>query len=324
MSIVSGNGGDWQEVSAYGAPRSAAALTPPQEQPNGKSRVAVAEENPAMRWCWSWPVAAFIILAPLPSGSPEQAAADTAVARPTPPMAARKPVRLTNHGIERVDDYAWLRDPNWRKVIQDPSELAPEIRAHIDAENDYAEAVLAPLSDLRARLIAEMKGRIEQDESGVPTPDGQYAYWRKFLPGAEHPRIVRAPRAGGAEQVLLDGPRLAAGKPYFSFGETHHSPDHRLYAYTVDETGSETYDLRIRNIRSGRDLPDVISEVASFAWAQDSRTLFYVRLDEDHRPRFVYRHRLGTDPAERCPGLRREGPRFRGNGQQHAHADGSW
>ena len=249
-----------------------------------------------MRCCWSWSVAAFIILAPLPSGSPEQAAADTVVARPTPPSAARKPVRLTHHGIERVDAYAWLRDPNWRKVIQDPSELAPEIRAHIDAENDYAQAVLAPLSDLRARLIAEMKGRIEQDESGVPTPDGQYAYWRKFPPGAEHPRIVRAPRAGGAEQVLLDGTRLAARKPYFSFGETHHSPDHRLYAYTVDETGSETYDLRIRNIRSGRDLPDVISEVASFAWAQDSRTLFYVRLDEDHRARFVYRHLLGTDP----------------------------
>jgi oligopeptidase B len=142
-----------------------------------------------------------------------------------------------------------------------------------------------------------MKARMEPDESGVPSPDGPYAYWSKFLPGAEHPRIVRARQPGGAEQVLLDGPRLAAGKPYFSFHDHRHSPDHRLYAYTIDETGSETHDLRIRNIGSGRDLPDVISEVASFAWAQDSRTLFYVRLDEDHRPRFVYRHRLGTDPA---------------------------
>jgi oligopeptidase B len=175
--------------------------------------------------------------------------------------------------------------------------MAPEIRAHIDAENDYAAAVLAPLSDLRAKLKREMKARMEQNESGVPSRDGPYAYWSRFLPGAEHPRIVRARRAGGAEQVLLDGPRLAAGKSYFSFHELRHSPNHRLYAYTIDDTGSETHDLRIRSIAAGRDLPDVIPEVASFAWAQDSRTLFYVRLDDDHRPRFVYRHRLGTDPA---------------------------
>jgi oligopeptidase B len=249
-----------------------------------------------MRW-WSLPLALWLALAPLPCGNLEQAAADSAVLRPSPPVAARKPVRLFVHGIERVDDYAWLRDPNWRKVMLDPGELAPEIRAHIDAENAYAKALLAPLADLRDTLLAEMKGRMEQDESSVPAPDGPYAYWRKFRPGAEHPQIVRARRTGGGEQVLLDGPRLAAGTSFFSFHDLQHSPDHRLYAYTVDDTGSETHELRIRNIASGRDLPVVIADVASFAWAQDSRTLFYVRLDDDHRPRFVYRHRLGTDPA---------------------------
>jgi oligopeptidase B len=250
-----------------------------------------------MRW-WSLLITAFLAVAPVGPQRAEQAAADITSVRASPPAAARKPVRLITHGIERLDDYAWLRDRNWHAVMQDPSRLDPNIRAHLEAENSYAAALLAPLSDLRAKLLEELKGRIEPDESGIPLPDGQYAYWRKFLPGAEHPRIVRARRSGGGEQVLLDGPALAAGKSYFSFGGYHHSPDHRLYAYTVDETGSENYTLRIRDIRAQRDLPEVISAVASFAWARDGRTLFYVRLDEDLRPRFVYRHRLGSDPAQ--------------------------
>jgi oligopeptidase B len=247
--------------------------------------------------CWPIVVTALAV-ALLSPGGPDPVAAEATAVRSVPPVPARRPVQLNAHGIERVDDYAWLRDPNWREVIQDPSRLAPDIRAHIEAENNYADAVLAPLSGLRAKLVAEMKGRIEPHESGVPSPDGPYAYWSKYLPDAEHPRIVRAPRDGGPEQVLLDGAALAAGKPYFTFGEYHHSPDHRLYAYTVDQAGSESYDLRIRDIRSGRDLPEVIREVTTFAWASDSRTLFYVRLDEDHRARFVYRHRVGTDPKK--------------------------
>jgi oligopeptidase B len=246
---------------------------------------------------WSPIVALLVVLAACALGAPERAAAEPAALRLAPPIAARKPVRLTAHGIERVDDYAWLRDSNWRQVIQDPSRLAPDIRAHLDAENSYAEAVLAPLSGLRVKLVEEMKGRIEPDDSGVPLPDGPYAYWRKYVPGAEHPRIVRAPSRGGPEQVLLDGPALAASKSYFSFGEYHHSPDHRLYAYTVDETGSESYDLRIRDIGAGRDLPEVIPEVYTFTWARDGRTLFYVRLDDEHRARFVYHHRVGSDPS---------------------------
>ena len=252
-----------------------------------------------MRW-WSLLVSALVVIAPFARGSPDAAAAEAeaTTVRPIPPVAARKPVRLTTHGIERVDDYAWLRNPKSREAIRNPSRLAPDILAYLQAENAYAEAVLAPLSGLRVKLVEEMKARIEQNESGVPSPDGPYAYWSKYAPGAEHPRIVRAPTGGGPEEVLLDGPALAAGKPYFSFGDYFHSPDHRRYAYMADETGSESYTLRIRDIRTGRDLPEVFDGVASFAWAQDSRTLFYVGHDKNHRPRFVYRHRVGTDPAK--------------------------
>jgi oligopeptidase B len=254
-----------------------------------------------MRW-WSG-LAAFLVVVPLPPHpSAEQALRPAApvacAAKIEPPAAARRPVRLSAHGIERIDDYAWLRDPNWRGVIKKPSALKREIRAHIEAENRYAEKVLAPLAGLRSQLLKEMKGRIEQDASGVPMADGPYVYWSKYLPGAEHPRIVRAPREGGAEQLLLDGTALAAGKAYFELGEFAHSPDHRLFAYLVDVTGNESYDLRVRDIATGRDRPLKISGVSDFAWAADSATLLYVRYDSEHRPRFVYRHRLGTDPTK--------------------------
>ena len=167
------------------------------------------------------------------------------------------------HGIERVDPYAWLRAANWNEVLKDPSALAPEIRAYIEAENRYAEAVLAPLSGLRVKLVEEMKARIEEEDSGVPAPSGRYAYWTKFLPGAEHEQFVRSARSGGPEELLIDGPRLAEGKPYFSLGDHRHSPDHRLYAYLTDEIGSENYLLRIRDIGTGRDLPEVMADVSS-------------------------------------------------------------
>ena len=109
-----------------------------------------------------WPALAALLLVLPPHGLASRGEdRGEPAARIEPPVAARKPVRRVTHGIERTDDYAWLRDENWRDVVNDPSRLAPEIRAYVDAENNYAEALMAPLSGLRARLVEEMKGRIE-------------------------------------------------------------------------------------------------------------------------------------------------------------------
>ena len=245
-------------------------------------------------------LSALLVLFPaIVTGAAENKRAPTTAktARIEPPVAARKPVRLRNHGIVRVDNYAWLRDKNWREVVRDSSRLAPAIRAYLAAENRYADAVQAPLAGLRARLTAEMKGRLQPQDTGVPMPDGPYAYWRKFVAGAEYIVHVRAPRDGGDEEVLVDGNVLAKGRPYFAFGDTRiHSPDHRYFAYTFDDSGSESYTLMVRDLAAKRDLPDVIKSVANFTWA-DSNVIYYVRQDDELRGRFVYRHRLGTDPA---------------------------
>src|SRR6266404_2021898 len=95
---------------------------------------------------------------------------------PAAPRAQRRPEVSTRHGITLTDDYAWLRAENWRDVMRDPGALDAEIRSHLDAENAYAKAALAHTEPLQEALFAEMKGRIKQDDSSVPSPDGPYAY----------------------------------------------------------------------------------------------------------------------------------------------------
>ena len=99
--------------------------------------------------------------------------------------------------------------------------------------------------------------------------------------------------------MLLDGAREAKGKPFWDLQAAIHSPDHALFAYAVDVRGSELYTVRIRDLATGKDLPHAIpNTTGDIVWAQDSRTLFYTRLDADHRPLLVYRHSVGSSPTE--------------------------
>jgi oligopeptidase B len=215
-----------------------------------------------------------------------------------PPRAEPRSHTATWHGVTLTDDYAWLKAPNWQEVMREPAKLDPAIRAYLEAENAYAGAALADTVALQDKLFAEMKGRIEEDESTVPSADGPYAYFVRFREGGQHPIVCREPRQGGSAQTLLDGDTLAAGKAYFRLGGFRHSPDHALVAWGADETGSEFNTIRVRDLASGADLPDVIPDATGgVVWSEDARTFLYVRLDENHRPSRVYRHRLGT-PAE--------------------------
>lgn len=130
------------------------------------------------------------------------------------PVAAKRPFQRTIHGIVVGDDYAWLKDAKWQDVLRDPSVLDPDIRACLEAENQYTETLLAPLTSLQAELVAEMRGRIKEDDSGVPSPDGPYAYFWKYRPGGQHELIVRMPRDGGETEMVLDGDALAKTSGY--------------------------------------------------------------------------------------------------------------
>jgi oligopeptidase B len=216
-----------------------------------------------------------------------------------PPVAPRQPNSLTIHGTTVVDDYAWLKDENWQEVLRDPSILNADIRKYLEAENDYTESVLGHTAPLQKLLVAEMRGRIKEDDSSVPSPDGEFAYLRKFREGGQHEMFGRCPRNGGEVETILDGDALAASHDYFKFGGARHSPNHRLHAWSADTTGSEYFSIRIREWTTKKDLDDLIEETdGAVVWAADSGVFFYVKLDDNHRPLQVWRHRLGTKQAD--------------------------
>ncbi len=245
------------------------------------------------------------------------------VSPPSEPRAEQRPSVRILHGVRLTDEYAWLKAANWQEVMRDPQKLDPAIRAYLRAENDYCERALADTAALQATLFAEMKGRIKEDDSTVPDPDGPHAYYVRYRKNGQHPLLCREPRnppslpppqAGEGrmgEHLLLDADALASGKPFFRLGATRHSPDHRLLAWTADETGSELYTARVRVIETGADLPDSVPDVSgAMVWTQDASAFYYVRLDQNHRPEGVFRHRLGTPAsadarvfAEPDPGL---------------------
>ena len=214
------------------------------------------------------------------------------------PVAARRPRRFTVHGVSLNDDYAWLKDDNWQEVLRDPSKLKADIRSYLEEENEYAESVLGHTAALQSRLVAEMRGRIKEDNSTVPSPDGPFAYFRKYREGGQHQMIGRQPRDGGESRIILDGDALAADHKYFRFGGARHSLDHRLEAWSADTRGSEYFSIRVRDWETGNDHPDIVEETdGGVVWSANSSAFFYVKLDDNHRPMQVFRHRLGTPQA---------------------------
>jgi oligopeptidase B len=237
----------------------------------------------------------------------------------TPPAVEKRRKETTQHGVTLCDDYGWLKAPNWQEVLRAPTALPREIRALLEAENSYAAAMLAPLAGLRATLVKEMRGRIKEDDSEVPRQDGPWLYYARHDKGGQHPIFCRVKRSGGPEEVLLDGDAQGRGKGFFDVEAACHSPDHAKLAWSADETGSELYSIRIRDLNSGRpggkgrprDSAEVIADTGGdLVWMTDSLGFYYVRTDENHRPAEVFRHRIGSDPsadalvfAEHDPGL---------------------
>ncbi len=219
------------------------------------------------------------------------------------PVAKKADCFDLHHGVRRNDPYAWMRAHNWQDVMRDASVLAEDIRAHLEAENAYTKQVLGDTEGLQASLFQEMKARIKEDDSSVPTPDGPYAYFVRYVKDGQHPGYCRqtVDSADGDkdEAVLLDGNAMAEGLAYFKLGGVSHSPDHECVVYGTDKSGAEFYTLEIRHVARGENLGDVIEDTTGGSvWSADSRTLFYTRVDENHRPSKVFRHRVGSDSSE--------------------------
>ena len=210
---------------------------------------------------------------------------------PTPPVAPKVPTRIEQLGRVRTDDHAWMKDEGWQQVLRDPKALRADVRTHLEAENAYTKAVLAGTEALQAQLFAEMKGRIKEDDSSVPSPDGPFDYYVRYDLGAEHPIHARRPRgAEGPETVLLDEEALSKGKAYFHVGAASHSPDHALFAWAADDQGSEYYEIRVKDLATGAELgAPIASAYGDFVFSPDSQWIFWIWRDENARPAKVFR-----------------------------------
>jgi oligopeptidase B len=231
----------------------------------------------------------------LPTATFAAGTSRTMSARPEPmrpPVAAAKPFSFTRHGITVQDPYAWLRDKDYPKVDD------PEILAYLNAENAYFEHIMAPHQATTDTLFKELRGRLKEDDSSVPSKNGDFLYWWAFKKGAQYRTWYRKPVAGGADAVLLDEPIEAQGKEYFRLGGLAVSPDATLLAWSSDTNGSERYTVRVRELATGKDREVAIPETRGEAvWAEDGSGFFYTLSDKNWRPYLVKFHRLGSDPA---------------------------
>jgi oligopeptidase B len=209
------------------------------------------------------------------------------------PIATTKPFIKTVHGVTLSDDYAWLRDPKYPEVTD------PDVLDYLKAENAYFESAMAPHAPLIETLFQEMKGRIKEDDQSVPAKDGDYLYWRAFETGGQYRKWWRKPVAGGADELILDEPALAAGKEYFRLGALSISEDGRWLAYAIDDNGSERFTAKVRDLTTDADLPDVITgTMGALVWNADASAFLYGQVNDQWRIDTIKLHVMGTPPAD--------------------------
>ena len=210
------------------------------------------------------------------------------------PSAKRVP-HLWNRPTGAVTDhYAWLRDRD-----------DPDTIAYLEAENAHAAAWFDASADLIEEIFTEIRSRVQETDLSPPVLHGGWWYVTRTVDDLAYPIHCRARTADDASDperavVMLDQNAEAAQHEYFDLGTFDVSPDHRRAAWSADTSGDEHYTLRIRDLESGADLDDVITDTTwgGTAWSRDGEYLFYVTPDEQERPHRVWRHRLGTPQSD--------------------------
>lgn len=211
-------------------------------------------------------------------------AADSSSPLPAPPVAKKVPKITELHGHKLVDNYFWLRDKK-----------NPEVRAYLEAENAYTEAVMKPTQPLQKKLYDEMLSHIKETDVEVPYKEGAYFYYSRTEAGKQY--SIRCRKRGSLdapEEVVLDINELAKGQAFMRVAAYDVSEDGNLLAYSTDNTGFRQYMLAVKDLRTGKLLVDHAEKVGSVVWANDNKTLFYTVEDPAKRQYRLYRHTVGT------------------------------
>lgn len=205
------------------------------------------------------------------------------------PKAKKIEKVLEIHGDTRTDSYFWMNEKE-----------NPEVIKYLEEENAYCDFVMKDTEDFQQELFDEMKSRYKEDDESLPYFFNEYWYIVRYETGREYPIFSRKFKTlDHAEEILLDVNILAEGKKFFEVGSVAVSPNNKLMSFSADEVGRRIYTIQFKNLETGEILPDIIENTTGKAvWSQDNKHVFYIRKDKNLRAFQVYRHELGTDPAQ--------------------------
>jgi oligopeptidase B len=211
------------------------------------------------------------------------------------PKLRKQPIIKSCHNINWEDEYSWIHQENILEVLKDGSKLLPEVKEYLIEENTHTENVMADTKELQKKLFNEIKSRIKLDDESLPYKDKKYEYWTKVTKEGNYSKKLRRKIGEKNIETYWDGDLEAKGKKFFNTGDIAVSNNDELLAYSVDDKGSEYFTIFVRNIADNKIIEEPIPDTAGgITWSYDDKYFFYSKLDKFHRPRQIYRHKLGS------------------------------
>ena len=200
------------------------------------------------------------------------------------------------HNEELIDNYSWIKQKDWKEVILNPNKLNAQVKKYLDEENLFKENQLKDINDIEKKLFEELKSKIKNEDNSVPKKDGNYLYGYKYNKNSEYPIYYRKNTTNNSEEIILDCEKKSKTHTYFNVASISHSHDHRHVAYNIDTNGSEYFSIFIEDIQKQELLsPEIKNTTGDIVWSLDNNYIFYVRLDQNHRPTKVFKHKIGSN-----------------------------
>ena len=217
------------------------------------------------------------------------------------PQLKKKPELKSCHNVTWEDDYSWIHQENILEVLKDSSKLLPEVRKYLEDENDYFSHQMSDTKEIQKVLFDEIKGRIKLDDESLPFKDVRYSYWTKTTTKGNYPIKLRKKIDSDEIEEIWNGDleKEKLKTEYFGLGDLEVSYNDKLLAYSLDLKGSEYYTIHIRDIKSREQVGEKIENTSGgITFSLDDKYIFYSKLDDNHRPREIYRHEIGTPTSK--------------------------
>ena len=217
------------------------------------------------------------------------------------PQLKKKSEIKTCHNISWEDDYSWIHQDDILEVLKDSKKLNPEVRKYLEEENSYTDFHLSDTKNIQKKLFDEIKGRIKLDDESLPFKDFDYEYWSKTTTKGNYSIKLRKKIGTNNIEEIWNGDeeKEKLKVEYFGVGDLEVSFNDKYLGYSLDTKGSEYYTIYIRDIETKKLVTDKIEETSGgITFSLDDQYIFYSKLDENHRPRKIYRHKLGTKVNE--------------------------